>query len=69
MIQSKTGKPSRFEITETTRLSLKRWILEPWMIGLEVPWLSPVQGSPHLSTLQDARIVRGWVMSLGLGSA
>ena len=29
MIQSKTGKPVRFEITETTRLSLERWIQDP----------------------------------------
>ena len=29
MIQSKTGKPVRFEITETTRLSLERWIGNP----------------------------------------
>lgn len=35
MIQSKTGKLVRFEITETTRLSLKRWIKDPEMIGLE----------------------------------
>ena len=34
MIQSKTGKPVRFEITETTRLSLERWIHDPEMIGL-----------------------------------
>lgn len=35
MIQSKTGKPVWFEITETTRLSLERWIGDPEMIGLE----------------------------------
>jgi hypothetical protein len=66
MIQSKTGKPVRFEITETTRLSLERWIGDPEMIGLEFLWPSRIHGSPHLSTRQYARIVRGWVMSLGL---
>jgi integrase len=66
MIQSKTGKPVRFEITETTRLSLDRWIRDPEMIGLEFLWPSRIHGSPHLSTRQYARIVRGWVMSLGL---
>jgi hypothetical protein len=29
MIHSKTGKPFRFEIAETTRLSLDRWIRDP----------------------------------------
>lgn len=66
MIQSKTGKPVRFEITETTRQSLDRWIRDPEMIDLEFLWPSRSHGSPHLSTRQYARIVRGWVMSLGL---
>lgn len=66
MIQSKTGKPVRFEITETTRLSLERWIRDPEMIGLEFLWPSRIHGSPHLSTRQYARIVQGWVMSVGL---
>jgi hypothetical protein len=35
MIHSKTGKPVRFEITETARLSLERWIKDPEMAGLE----------------------------------
>ena len=33
--QSKTRKPVRFEITETTRLSVERWIKVPEMIGRE----------------------------------
>jgi integrase len=66
MIQCKTGKPVRFEITETTRVSLERWIRDPEMIGLEFLWPSRIHGSPHLSTRQYARIVRGWVTSVGL---
>ena len=69
MIQSKTGKPVRFEITEATRLSVERWISDPEMIGLEFLWPSRIHGSPHLSTRQYARIVRGWVASLGLESS
>ncbi|MBT9247680.1 tyrosine-type recombinase/integrase (plasmid) [Gemmobacter fulvus] len=38
----------------------------PEMIGLEFLWPSRIHGSPHLSTRQYARIVRGWVMSIGL---
>jgi hypothetical protein len=29
IVQRKTGRPVRFEITETTRQSLERWIAEP----------------------------------------
>ena len=66
MMQSKTGKPVRFEITETTRVSLERWIGDPEMNGLEFLWPSRILGSLHLSTRQYARIVRSWVTSLGL---
>ncbi len=66
IVQSKTGKPVRFEITETTRLSLERWVSDAEMTGLEFLWPSRIHGSPHLSTRQYARIVRGWVTSLGL---
>lgn len=40
--QSKTRKPVRFEITETTRLSVERWIKDPEMIGCEYLWPSRV---------------------------
>lgn len=66
MIQSKTGKPVKFEITETTRQSLERWIADPEMLGVEFLWPSRIHGSPHLSTRQYARIVRCWVKSIGL---
>ena len=36
------------------------------MNGLEFLWPSRIRGSPHLSTRQYARIVRGWVTLLGL---
>lgn len=50
MIQCKTGKPVRFEITETTRLSVERRIRDPEMIGLEFLWPRRIHGRPHLST-------------------
>ncbi|PYF06282.1 phage integrase family protein [Rhodobacter viridis] len=64
--QSKTRKPVRFEITETTRLALERWIKDPEMIGSEYLWPSRVHASPHLSTRQYARTLRDWVLSIGL---
>ncbi len=64
--QSKTGKPVRFEITETTRQSLERWIADPEMIGSEYLWPSRLHASEHLSTRQYARILREWILSIGL---
>ncbi len=66
IIQGKTGKPVGFEVTATTRQSPACWIRDPEMIGLEFLWPSRIHGSPHPSTRQYARIVRGWVMLLGL---
>lgn len=66
VIQSKTGKPVRFEITETTRQSLQRWIANPEMLGPEYLWPSRLHRNPHLSTRQYARILRERVTSIGL---
>ena len=64
--QSKTGKPVHFEITDTTRQSLERWIADPEMFGSEYQWPSHLHASVHLSTRQYAQILREWVMSIGL---
>jgi site-specific recombinase XerC len=64
--QSKTGRPVRFEITDTTRQSLEQWIADPEMVGSEFLWPSRLHASPHLSTRQYARIMREWVTSIGL---
>ncbi|PWK58016.1 phage integrase family protein [Roseicyclus mahoneyensis] len=41
-------------------------IFFPSCVLFEFLWPSRIHGSPHLSTRQYARIVRAWVMSLGL---
>lgn len=64
--QRKTAQPVRFEITELTRQSLERWIANPEMLGAEYLWPSRFHDSPHLSTRQYGRILRGWVTSIGL---
>jgi integrase len=66
IVQKRTSRPVRFEITEMTRRSLDRWIAEPEMRGADRLWPSRFRNSPHLSTRQYARIVRGWVTSIGL---
>jgi len=66
IIQSKTQKSVRFEITEGTRKSLLRWINEPLMVGSEYLWTGRFHERLHISTRQYARLVREWVKSIGL---
>lgn len=66
IIQSKTQKPVRFEITEGTRKSLATWLEDPMMIGSEYLWPGRFHDRLHISTRQYARLVRDWVLSIGL---
>lgn len=66
VLQSKTEKPVRFEISEGTRASLDRWVQDPLMIGSEYLWPGRFHELLHFSTRQYARIVRDWVTSIGL---
>jgi site-specific recombinase XerC len=66
VMQSKTQRPVQFEITEATRKSVQRGIESPAMFGCNELWPSRVRDSPHLSTRQYARILRGWVTSVGV---
>ena len=66
IIQSKTRRPVRFEITEGTRKSILRWMEEPLMIGSEFLWPGRFHERLHISTRQYARLVREWVKSIGL---
>ncbi|MEM7493353.1 MAG: tyrosine-type recombinase/integrase [Pseudomonadota bacterium] len=66
IIQLKTGTAVQFEVTKQTRDAIEVWIdvkgLRPH------DWLFPSRKDPthHLSTRQYARIVEGWVRSIGL---
>ena len=64
VMQTKTKRPVQFEITEQTRKSVQRWIESPAMLGCNDLWPSRFHDSPHLSTRQYARILRGWVTSI-----
>jgi site-specific recombinase XerC len=66
IIQSKTQKPVRFEITEGTRKTLRHWMAEPLMKGSEYLWPGRFQERLHISTRQYSRLVREWVKSIGL---
>ena len=66
ILQSKTGKPVRFELMEGTRASLRQWLEESMMIGQEFLWPGRFHEPLHISTRQYARLVREWVTSIGL---
>ncbi len=66
VIQSKTNKPVRFEISEGTRKSIATWLDDPLMIGSEHLWPGRFHERLHISTRQYARLVREWVKSIGL---
>ena len=69
VIQRKTGRPVRFEITEPTRASIRDWL--PNVDTRHGRYLFPsrFRAQPHLSTRQYARIVHTWVASAGLDSS
>src|ERR1700756_678036 len=69
VMQQKTQRPVQFEITEQTRESLLVWIRSSGRHSDDYLFPSRIDGSPHLSTRQYARIVRGWVREIGLDSS
>lgn len=66
IIQNKTQKPIKFEITETARNSLDAWIAHPTMHRRIYLFPSRFRESDHICTRQYARMVRKWVKSIGL---
>jgi integrase len=69
VMQQKTQRPVQFEITEQTRESLLVWIQVAGRRSDDYLFPSRIHGSPHLSTRQYARIVRGWVREIGLDAS
>ena len=66
ILQSKTKTPVRFEIMEGTRKSLMEWINHPAMVGHPYLWPGRFHDRPHISTRQYARLLKDWVISIGL---
>lgn len=66
VLQSKTQKPVRFEISEGTRASLAKRMREPLTVGSEYLWPGRFHERLHISTRQYARIVRHWVTFIDL---
>lgn len=66
IVQSKTGKPVQFEVSENTRGSVLQWLRSPIMFRRQFLFPSRFYSSSHCSTRQYARLVRSWVSVIGL---
>ena len=66
VVQQKTHKPVRFEITEQSRESLLDLINDKQLGYHDYVFKSRLASSEHLSTRQYAFIVKKWVKSIGL---
>lgn len=66
VIQSKTNRPVQFEVSESTRDSLWKWVCSPEMLGCSFLFPSRFHDRPHVSTRQYGRLVRNWVSAIGL---
>lgn len=69
IVQKKTGRPVQFEITPQTRSSIAELMVKRHLRSSDYLFPSRLNSSPHLSTRQYARIVQGWVGSIGLNPA
>lgn len=56
VLQSKTLKPVRFELSEGTRASVAKWMEDQLMVGSEYLWPGRFHERRHISTRQYARI-------------
>ncbi|MEO1543623.1 MAG: tyrosine-type recombinase/integrase [Pseudomonadota bacterium] len=66
VVQSKTGRPVQFELTENTRETVATWVNAPEMMRSVFMFSSRFHERPHISTRQYGRLVRDWVKSIGL---
>ncbi len=68
IVQKKTGRPVQFEITDNTQKSIRNLLAQSKLRPEDYLFRSRVKKSSHLSTRQYARIVEGWVQSIGLNA-
>jgi len=66
VVQRKTDQPVRFELTEQTREAVQAWIAAADLRSEQFLFPSRLSESPHLSTRQYSRIVKGWAALIGL---
>ena len=68
VIQQKTAQPVQFEITQQTREALSVWIGSRGLSASDFLFPSPIQNKGHITTRQYARIVKCWVLQIGLSA-
>lgn len=66
VMQQKTGRPVRFEITRKSRMSVNDWIQHASLRSTDYLFPSRIRKSQHLSTRQYSRMVSSWVAAIGL---
>lgn len=69
VIQSKTGRPVQFELTDQTRTSVQEWLEARPNTSERYLFPSRFHDQPHITTRHYARIVRGWAERAGLDSS
>lgn len=66
VIQQKTKKPVKFEITKKTQNALSAWIQKADLKLMDYLFPSCIISGGHISRQQYAKIVNQWVESIGL---
>jgi integrase len=66
VLQRKTRRPVRFEITAKSKGAISDWINQANLPSASFLFPSRTTRSPHLSTRQYARILESWVAAIGL---
>lgn len=66
VLQQKTGRPVRFEITRKSRKAVAEWIERASLVGTDYLFPSRIHRSQHLSTRQYSRMLSSWVAAIGL---
>jgi integrase len=66
VMQQKTQRPVKFEITEQTRDSVGAWLGKAELRPDDFLFPSRIAASPHLTTRQYGRILKSWVAAVGL---
>jgi integrase len=66
VLQQKTGRPVRFEITRKSRKAVTEWIEDAGLVGTDYLFPSRIHKSQHLSTRQYSRMFSSWVAAIGL---
>lgn len=66
VMQQKTQRPVKFEVTEQTRGSIGAWVSQAGLRPDDFLFPSRIAASPHLTTRQYGRILKSWVAGVGL---